>query len=39
VGLLMFGRRQSMSAASTTRVDGGLAGVWERMKNWFQGNF
>ncbi|OGT84561.1 MAG: cell division protein FtsA [Gammaproteobacteria bacterium RIFCSPLOWO2_02_FULL_61_13] len=39
VGLLLFGRRQSAGGVPTTRVDGGLAGVWERMKNWFQGNF
>jgi cell division protein FtsA len=39
VGLLLFGRRQSSSGVPTTRVDGGLSGIWERMKNWFQGNF
>jgi cell division protein FtsA len=39
VGLLLFGRRQSLSGVATTRVDGGLGGIWERMKNWFQGNF
>ena len=39
VGLLQFGRRQSSSVVPTTRMDGGLAGIWERMKNWFQGNF
>ncbi len=39
VGLLLFGRRQSLSGVPTTRVDGGLSGIWERMKNWFQGNF
>ena len=39
VGLLQFGRRQSSSVVPTTRMDGGLAGICERMKNWFQGNF
>ncbi|MBI1732202.1 MAG: cell division protein FtsA [Gammaproteobacteria bacterium] len=39
VGLLLFGRRQSIGSPSTSRADGGLAGIWERMKNWFQGNF
>ena len=39
VGLLLFGRRQSSGVVPTTRMDGGLAGIWERMKNWFQGNF
>ena len=39
VGLLLFGRRQSSRGVPTTRVDGGLSGIWDRMKNWFQGNF
>ncbi len=39
VGLLLFGRRQSLSGVPTARVEGGMGGVWERMKNWFQGNF
>jgi cell division protein FtsA len=39
VGLLLFGRRQSLGRVPSSRVDGGLAGIWERMKNWFQGNF
>ena len=39
VGLLLFGRRQATAGVPTNRVDGGLAGIWERMKNWFQGNF
>jgi len=39
VGLLLFGRRQATAGVPANRVDGGLAGIWERMKNWFQGNF
>ncbi len=39
VGLLLFGRRQSVGGVPTNRVEGGVSGIWERMKNWFQGNF
>jgi len=39
VGLLLFGSRQSQDARRTARMDGGLKSVWERMKNWFHGNF
>jgi len=39
VGLLLFGRRQATSGVPVGRVDGGLSGIFERMKNWFQGNF
>lgn len=39
VGLLLFGRRQSLGGVPTARVEGGMGGIWERMKNWFQGNF
>ncbi|MGH8248393.1 MAG: cell division protein FtsA [Gammaproteobacteria bacterium] len=39
VGLLLFGHRQSHDRLRGTRVDGGVRGVWQRMKGWFQGNF
>ncbi len=39
VGLLLFGRRQAVGGVPTNRVEGGVSGIWERMKNWFQGNF
>lgn len=39
VGLLLFGRRQAQNTMSGVRLDGGVKGVWERMKSWFQGNF
>lgn len=39
VGLLLFGHRQSHDRLRGTRADGGMRGVLERMKSWFQGNF
>lgn len=39
VGLLLFGQRQMQSGISSGRLDGGVKGVWERMKSWFHGNF
>ncbi len=39
VGLLLFGRRQVTESLPNIKVDGGMKGVWERMKSWFQGNF
>lgn len=39
VGLLLFGRDSARSGSRPSRVEGGLSGVWERMKNWFQGHF
>jgi len=39
VGLLIFGKRQLHDATVNTGFDGSVRGVWERMKNWFQGNF
>jgi len=39
VGLLLFGSRQSQDARRTARMDSGLKSAWERMKNWFHGNF
>lgn len=39
VGLLIFGLRQARDSVRTTRPDGGMRGVFERMRSWFQGNF
>jgi cell division protein FtsA len=39
VGLLLFGQRQIHDAVPGFHSEGGLRAVWERMKNWFQGNF
>jgi cell division protein FtsA len=39
VGLLMFGQRQLQQAAPGLHLDGGVKSLWERMKNWFHGNF
>ncbi len=41
VGLLLFGE-QHQNQNSNNRyfsTEGGMKGTWERMKNWFQGNF
>jgi len=39
VGLLLFGRKQAHEMMPQIRLDGGMKGIWERMKSWFQGNF
>ncbi len=39
VGLLLFGEQHQNGGAQYFSTDGGMKGVWERMKNWFQGNF
>jgi cell division protein FtsA len=39
VGLLLFGHRQSGENLSGPKLQGGMRGVWDRMKSWFQGNF
>ncbi len=39
VGLLLFGLRQQRESLPNFQSEGGLKGVWERMKGWFQGNF
>lgn len=39
VGLLLFGKRQTQDTIAHVHFDGSVRGVWERMKNWFQGNF
>ena len=39
VGLLIFGLRQARDSVRMARPDGGMRGIFERMKSWFQGNF
>ena len=40
VGLLLFGEQhQSSGSAHIFSKNGGVKGIWERMRNWFQGNF
>ena len=39
VGLLLYGHQQRFSKMPRMKTGGGVQGVWERMKSWFQGNF
>jgi cell division protein FtsA len=39
VGLLLFSQKVAPSGTPAPRMDGGVRGVWDRMKNWFHGNF
>ena len=39
VGLLLFGHQRIRDQQTEGGVGGGLHGVWDRMKSWFQGNF
>jgi cell division protein FtsA len=39
VGLLLFGNRQQSALSSYQLDENSEAGVWARMKSWFQGNF
>jgi cell division protein FtsA len=39
VGLLLFGNQHRSNGTSHFMMEGGVKGVFERMKNWFQGNF
>ena len=39
VGLLLFGNRQQSALSSYQLDEHSEAGVWSRMKSWFQGNF
>jgi len=39
VGLLLFGNRQQAGLSSYQLDDHSEAGVWAKMKSWFQGNF
>jgi cell division protein FtsA len=39
VGLLLFGHKQLQNSMPGMRLDNSVRGVWQRMRNWFQGNF
>ena len=39
VGLLLFGQQHQHSGSRYFSVEGGVKGLLERMKSWFQGNF
>jgi len=39
VGLLLFGEQHQSGGTQYFSTEGGMKGTWERMKNWFQGNF
>jgi len=39
VGLLLFSHKMMPSGSHNARMDSGVKTVWERMKNWFHGNF
>ena len=39
VGLLIYGHQQRFVKRPSAKISGGVKGVWERMRNWFQGNF
>jgi len=39
VGLLLFGNRQQSALSSYQLDENSEAGIWSRMKSWFQGNF
>jgi cell division protein FtsA len=39
VGLLLFGNQHRDSGTSHLVMEGGVRGLFERMKSWFQGNF
>lgn len=39
VGLLLFGSQNRENSNSGKLESGGLKGIWERMRSWFQGNF
>ena len=39
VGLLLYARQQAERQRTTPLLTGGVTGIFERMKTWFQGNF
>ncbi|MEW6354415.1 MAG: cell division protein FtsA [Pseudomonadota bacterium] len=39
VGLLLFGHQHRHTRRLAGKMGGGMKGIWERMKSWFQGNF
>jgi len=39
VGLLLYGHQQRYIKRPNAGVAGSVKGIWETMRNWFQGNF
>ena len=39
VGLLLYGKEAAQARADRSAANVGMSGAYERMKNWFQGNF
>jgi len=39
VGLLMYGDKHNRTNYWDQKAEWGMQGLWQRMKNWFQGNF
>ena len=39
VGLLLYGKEAAQARADRSAANAGMSGVFERMTNWFQGNF
>jgi cell division protein FtsA len=39
VGLLLYGRQNGMQRVADADFGKGFKGIWQRMRNWFQGNF
>ncbi len=39
VGLLLYGKQSLSSGQVDMSSSGKMQSVWDRMKNWFQGNF
>ena len=39
VGLLLYGKETVQARADRSVASVGMPGVFQRMKNWFQGNF
>ena len=39
VGLLLYGLKNSQPNGQSLRPERGFSGIWQRMKDWFHGNF
>ena len=39
VGLLLYGSKQRSELSRERHVDWAAKSLWQRMRNWFQGNF
>jgi cell division protein FtsA len=39
VGLLLFGDQHRNTGTNHIMMEGGITGIFGRMKSWFQGNF